>query len=117
MENTVIKSLLDLLDTQMEAMGYLNSQLGAAIPEPAYFLISDVIDGQLVLARQLSAYNQSSADFKYIEQSATVVSNRLIVLCGQAQADADPSEIAEIVRQLICDLSSLKETLVKLVLN
>lgn len=117
MENTLVQSLSELLDTQMEAMHYLQSQLEAGSPDPAFYLIGDVIDGQLMLIRQLGEYNQASAEYKYLEQSATVVSSRLIVLIGQVQSDAAPSDVSDVVQQLLGDLATLKQCLARLSFN
>ena len=114
--NNFTERLIELLDTQVEAVAYLCSQLDTGEAKPAYFLIGDVIDGQLLLSRQLNACVLDDAEQFAVEPLVSAVSERLVALCETCNS-GNNLDIIKQIRLLIGSLALLKANLANLQIN
>ena len=108
--------LTELLDTQVEAVAYLCNQLETGESKPAYFLIGDVVDGQLLLSRQLNACVLNDAEQLAVEPHVSAVSERLVALCETCNSGNNLDIIMQI-RLLIGSLALLKANFANLQIN
>lgn len=105
---TALQECLDMVNTQIEAMEYLHDKL-LAEGEPPLYLVGDVIDAQLSLARLLS---QDRPPLRLlVDNEGEAVSARLIALCAQADMMVSRAFLADTVAALVGDLRAMRSKL------
>lgn len=109
---TALQDCLDMVSTQIEAMEYLHGKLVANDGEPPLYLVGDVIDAQLSLARLLS---QDRPPLRLmVDNEGEAVSARLIALCAQMDMMVSQGLLAGTVASLVGDLQAMRSKLINL---
>ncbi len=102
---STLQSCLDMVDTQIEAMEYLHNRLLDSSETPPLYLVEDVIDAQLALARSLS---QDRPPLRLlVDEEGAAVSARLVALYAQMDMMVVPALLADTVLLLLGDLRAM----------